>query len=598
MSTLRNLFVLILVCAVFILLANMGLGSGGAVSLAEQQSLEQRIDQKLKHIVRTNTRTEEQIERLLAVVEALERSSSVERPEEGAATPHADEGAKRSRKKKKKTAITAAATATAGTAETADEAQPKKGAAADSCPGRRPYHTVLTATGSNYQQWQARIMYHHWKKQSAAGGPCTDMAAFTRLCATANGRPDGLQDEIPTLFTVELSAAVLNSHFGFGVLNRPNSVKQLMESEQLLREIRKTSDYVLILETDHVIMQPIPNWATPTTPAAFVFGYMYPQRSQDWVIKKYWPEGSYKHVQPVGPSPVLIHLDQLAKLYQKWLDFSLDLRSNSAAESVIQGWVQEMWGYSIAAASLGIQHKLIPEFQVEPGALSQPDQLADFRRGKYYIFHYTYQFEYMLDGTPCQPWNIGEWSLDKRHFNDVHPAYPLPQPPHGANEAGIFLLNAWNEAMAAIPNWPKKQPAAGSAIPVVQTLYGRRRLDWFSRHQNGFAQELSKVPLVQQVARQKYKCTSGQSLMSRSDPLELKDNGDAILGSTVGRWGTMNDPTIGTSCPVNQCLFIDMRGGAQKFNAHVEAGRLTLFSNHYTTHPSEAAKAQWSCVQV
>ena len=45
------------------------------------------------------------------------------------------------------------------------------------------------------------------------------------------------------------------------------------------------------------------------------------------------------------------------------------------------------------------------------------------------------QFEYMLDGTACQPWNIGEWSLDKRHFNDVHPAYPLPAPPAGANEA-------------------------------------------------------------------------------------------------------------------------------------------------------------------
>ena len=59
-------------------------------------------------------------------------------------------------------------------------------AADDGCPGRRPYHTVLTATGSVYQQWQARIMYHHWKKASAAGGKCTDMAAFTRLCATAN----------------------------------------------------------------------------------------------------------------------------------------------------------------------------------------------------------------------------------------------------------------------------------------------------------------------------------------------------------------------------------------------------------------------------
>ena len=63
------------------------------------------------------------------------------------------------------------------------------------------------------------------------------------------------------------------------------------------------------------------------------------------------------------------------------LDFSLDLRSNSEAEAVIQGWVQEMWGYSIAAASLGIKHKLVFDFQVEPGALSKICMLNEGLRG-------------------------------------------------------------------------------------------------------------------------------------------------------------------------------------------------------------------------
>ena len=98
-----------------------------------------------------------------------------------------------------------------------------------SCPERRPYHTVLTATGSVYQKWQSRIMYHHWKKNSALAGPCADAVGFTRLCATPGGEPDGLEAEIPSLFTVELSNEVLSRHFGFGVLNRPNSVRQLME---------------------------------------------------------------------------------------------------------------------------------------------------------------------------------------------------------------------------------------------------------------------------------------------------------------------------------------------------------------------------------
>jgi len=61
------------------------------------------------------------------------------------------------------------------------------------------------------------------------------------------------------------------------VLNRPESFRQLFASEELLSAI--TSDYVLILETDHVLMQPIPNLASETKPAAYDFGYMHVRQS-------------------------------------------------------------------------------------------------------------------------------------------------------------------------------------------------------------------------------------------------------------------------------------------------------------------------------
>ena len=32
-------------------------------------------------------------------------------------------------------------------------------------PGRRPYHTILTAQQSLYQEWQSRIAYYHYLKQ-------------------------------------------------------------------------------------------------------------------------------------------------------------------------------------------------------------------------------------------------------------------------------------------------------------------------------------------------------------------------------------------------------------------------------------------------
>ena len=52
--------------------------------------------------------------------------------------------------------------------------------------------------------------------------------------------------------------------------------------------------------------------------------------------------------------------------------YSFGLRSSPEAEGVMQGWVQEMWGYSIAAASVGIQHTLVRKFQVEHGASARP----------------------------------------------------------------------------------------------------------------------------------------------------------------------------------------------------------------------------------
>lgn len=198
-----------------------------------------------------------------------------------------------------------------------------------------------------------------------------------------------------------------------------------------------------------------------------------------------------------------------------------------------------MWGYAIAAAKLGLKHQEFADFQVEPGGLSVGSQLRGFPT-RYWLFHYTYQFEYMLDGTPCQPWTIGEYSLDKRHFSDEHPAYPLPTPPPKANPAAFYLLNAFNEAMGNISTWPRRQPEKGSGRRPMQTLYGRRRLDWFSRHANGFATELKTNTLVKELAGSQWQCKAGGD----ESELTLGANGDASglkaggsFFGRAGRWG-------------------------------------------------------------
>jgi len=120
----------------------------------------------------------------------------------------------------------------------------------------------------------------------------------------------------------------------------------------------------------------------------------------------------------------------------------------------MQGWVQEMWGYTIAAASVGIKHRLVHELQVEASSLSHIG--ADFSQTAY-IFHYTYGIEYTAAGRPQGVNQIGEWSLDKRHYGGDHPPRHLEPPPAGANAAAVWLLNAWNEASAGIVAWPKSK---------------------------------------------------------------------------------------------------------------------------------------------
>ena len=269
-----------------------------------------------------------------------------------------------------------------------------------------------------------------------------------------------------------------------------------------------------------------------------------------------------------------------------------------------------LWGYAIAAAKIGLKHQEFADFQVEPGALSTASQLRGFPL-RYWIFHYTYQFEYMLDGSPCPPWTIGEFSLDKRHFSDVYPVPPLPEPPARANAAAFYLLRAFNEAMANITSWPKRQPDGVSAIlpagrlgesggqRAAQTLYGRRRLDWFSRHQNGFATELRTMPIIKKLARTSWACTSSSG--GKDATLELEASGDASglgrngWGRSSGRWGSMNDPTLGKACPVYECIFIDSGGMQHEARLHESGTDLTVMRH---PHGHEAtAEVLWRCTK-
>ena len=282
----------------------------------------------------------------------------------------------------------------------------------------RPYHTVLTSSSGGYQAWQCRIMYHHFKMQKARD-PCGEMGGFTRLLTNFRGEDDGhsYSDEIPTVVVRELSGGEAR---GYVVANRPYSMKQFVDHPKF-KAIEE--EYIYIAETDHVLLRPMPNLATPDVPAAFNFGYMVAW-GQANIVNKFVP-GLGGKTDPVGPSPVIIHKRQLERMVAPWYDFTVKICSDGEAVQAL-GWVREMWGWAIAAGKLGIKHRVLDAFQYEGGSIGNRERrlawpvaptpvVPDRDDMPYYIFHYTYGIEYSVEGLPMEL-QVGEWSMDKRHY--------------------------------------------------------------------------------------------------------------------------------------------------------------------------------------
>ncbi len=104
---------------------------------------------------------------------------------------------------------------------------------------------------------------------------------------------------------------------------------------------------------------------------------------------------------------------------------------------------------------------------------------------------------------------------------------------------------------------------------------------------------MRKNELVRRLAGQRFQCTQRDG--ERAERLELSSTGDATLGRRRGRWGAMNDPTIGEErCPVRSCLFVDLQG--QEMNAQVGEASLIIYHNHYRVRAAtERAQPEWRC---
>ena len=302
---------------------------------------------------------------------------------------------------------------------------------------RRPYHVLLTAAAGIYQEWQTRIMYHHYKKLKEEN-PCSDVGGFTRLLNTPGAKPDGLMDEIPTVLVSQLQHGRCDEcDHGFIVMNRPWGLRQLvgMPAFEHIEE-----DYIFIVETDHLLLKPLENTAGPHEPIGFGFYYMTykydPPKLKPVIAKYHTPE----MVDEVGPSPIIIHKPLLKRMVDPWWKLCLTLKRDEEANHAF-GWVLEMWGYALTMARLGVRHKIIKQLQAEPGGRG----IYDLYR--YYIYHYTFD----LDSGDGGRFSRGQqkWAWSKRHYMAQYPPR-ISAPPGGMLPSASKFAEMINSAIDAI----------------------------------------------------------------------------------------------------------------------------------------------------
>eukprot|EP00884_Botryococcus_braunii_P021975 jgi/Botrbrau1/8461/Bobra.0237s0078.1 len=268
----------------------------------------------------------------------------------------------------------------------------------------REYHTVISAAGSA-THWQSRVGYYHFLK-------------VKKQCQQEHGSR-------------------------YIVLNRPWAFVQWV------KEAKIKEKYVLMSEPDHIWLKPMPNLMVDDRPAAFPFFYIEPsKREHRHITEKFTGRLTLKQAEsiaPIGNAPTMMSFEQLAHVAETWMNVTHQIFDDEEAHKE-WGWVQEMYGFTIACYNAGIG-----KIEVYSKMMAQPPW--DTKMEPYYILHYTYGNDYSLNGT-FTPGQYGEWRFDKRTYARLPPPRNLGQPPPGMkNELVRYLINAINEASNAIPGW-------------------------------------------------------------------------------------------------------------------------------------------------
>eukprot|EP00798_Chlamydomonas_sp_ICE-L_P000483 gene483-1889_t len=166
------------------------------------------------------------------------------------------------------------------------------------------------------------------------------------------------------------------------------------------------------------------------------------------------PAAQAPRKQQLLGSPVFETMDDGKKIMSLWSNTPIEVYRDPAAQAPDAGWgwVQEMYGFAMAAWKIGLRNiTLIPEL------ISQPpfDPSYEERFGHpFYILHYTYPMRFNNSGEMVtRDEEKSDWTFDKRKLGGVLPRN-VAQPPPGVNNPMVrAMIRYFNEATDAIPCW-------------------------------------------------------------------------------------------------------------------------------------------------
>jgi hypothetical protein len=265
-------------------------------------------------------------------------------------------------------------------------------------------HTVFSVDGSLYQRWQADLLAYSYRKVGQPG-------PLTRLLSA---------DGPPTPFAGNTFQTRLYSpHPATGDHYPPYN--RIMALKDWLSEGHPAEEVLLLIEPDCVFLRSlIVEPVSRGYPVSHPVGYMDPLANAE-LVQRHCSRPDL--VDAAGIPTLLIHRDDLMELVPLWIEKTEDIRNDPTSRELIGGgWIADMWGYTCAAAEIGLRHKL------RALARGQGEYQADLP-----IIHY------------CNSSSSAEhdWRWDKRYYR---PWERVPDPPEdlpSVDKTLIGLLNEW-----------------------------------------------------------------------------------------------------------------------------------------------------------